>query len=287
MKTLVGALEHIAENIRAKTNAESGEVAITKLGAMQNIVNALNDVANAGDSKTAIGALESIADAVEDMDIGGGFDVAGLIDKSIEGEVIVPEGITVIGENVFSGCVNMTGIIIPEGVEDIRHGAFNGCTAIKEIVTPESCKRINAGNYSGMETFTGTAALEKAIFSGVTSFNAHNSTQFGGAGANSESLFIYFPKLLEADDKLLNGSLVTKCYMPAVTKVGSTFAGCSKLAEVYIGPNCTSIYAGAFGGAKSGIVINCGFAEGAVSGAPWGATNATINYNVPVPEVED
>ena len=34
---------------------------------------------------------------------------------------------------------------------------------------------------------------------------------------------------------------------------------------------------------QSNLVIDCGFAEGAVADAPWGATNATINYNVPAP----
>ena len=43
-----------------------------------------------------------------------------------------------------------------------------------------------------------------------------------------------------------------------------------------------SFDASAFAG-FSGI-LNCGFAEGQVSGAPWGAANATINYNVPAPK---
>lgn len=37
---------------------------------------------------------------------------------------------------------------------------------------------------------------------------------------------------------------------------------------------------GAFNAMTGNIVINCSFAEGEVAGAPWGAVNATINYNV-------
>lgn len=52
--------------------------------------------------------------------------------------------------------------------------------------------------------------------------------------------------------------------------------------RIYIGPNCRSISSSAFGGFAG--TLDCGFAEGAVSGAPWGAIDATINYNVPVPK---
>ena len=65
---------------------------------------------------------------------------------------------------------------------------------------------------------------------------------------------------------------------------GGTCHGCTSLKEVYIlCPNPT-IDASAFADCtQNDLVINCAFAEGAVSGAPWGAENATINYNAPVP----
>ena len=37
----------------------------------------------------------------------------------------------------------------------------------------------------------------------------------------------------------------------------------------------------AFQNAPEGLVINLPVAEGAISGAPWGATNAIINYDTP------
>lgn len=286
MKTISGVLSDLAIKLNEKLGGEPLNDSRTKsvTGCLQQIANVLSG--NSGDSKTVIGALESIADAVEDMDVGGG-DVKELIERTISGAYQIPEGVTVIGEHAFSGCINMTEIIIPEGIEEIRNGAFYACNTLKEIITPQSCISINPYGFSGKGTFAGTLALEKAIFPSVTSFHTDNDAPFGGAGTNSESLMICFPKLLEAENNLISGAKVTNCYMPAVTTVGNSFQGCSKLAEVYIGPNCTSIGTGAFGGTKSGIVINCGFAEGDVSGAPWAASNATINYNVPVPNVED
>lgn len=65
---------------------------------------------------------------------------------------------------------------------------------------------------------------------------------------------------------------------------GGAFAGCTGLEYVYI-KNAQEINSAAFVNCtQSNLVIDCGFAEGTVSGAPWGATNATINYNVPAPK---
>lgn len=57
----------------------------------------------------------------------------------------------------------------------------------------------------------------------------------------------------------------------------------TNLSYVYIPASVTKIGSAAF--VDVGGIIDCGFAEGAVSGAPWGATNATIRYNVPEPTV--
>ena len=61
------------------------------------------------------------------------------------------------------------------------------------------------------------------------------------------------------------------------------FSQCNQLEYVYLGDGVTNIDAYAFHGSTAPFIIDCGFAESAVAGAPWGAENATINYNVPAP----
>ena len=65
----------------------------------------------------------------------------------------------------------------------------------------------------------------------------------------------------------------------SVTSIGSSaFGWCYRLTSVTFKGTPNSIATNAF--ANSGKpTINVPWAEGAVSGAPWGATNATINYN--------
>lgn len=58
------------------------------------------------------------------------------------------------------------------------------------------------------------------------------------------------------------------------------FYGCSHLTEVtFKGSNVTSIASDVFSSCSKLTTINVPWAEGEVANAPWGATNATINYN--------
>lgn len=57
--------------------------------------------------------------------------------------IILPSGITQIGEYAFSNCVNITSIIIPDEIVKIPTGCFNGCSALTRVVLPESISEIN------------------------------------------------------------------------------------------------------------------------------------------------
>ena len=59
----------------------------------------------------------------------------------------------------------------------------------------------------------------------------------------------------------------------------SAFGYCTGLTELTFMGTPTSIAPDAFDGCENLTTINVPWAEGAVANAPWGATNATINYN--------
>ena len=44
--------------------------------------------------------------------------------------VIIPEGVTEIGDNAFKGCTSLESITIPKGVTSIGESAFDGCTSL-------------------------------------------------------------------------------------------------------------------------------------------------------------
>ena len=84
-----------------------------------------------------------------------------------------------------------------------------------------------------------------------------------------------------ATDVSLIQRTIEKAVIPSgVTSIGDyVFAKCYSLTSVRIPSSVTNIENYAFSSCVSLTDIYCGFAEGAVPGAPWGATNATIHYN--------
>lgn len=67
---------------------------------------------------------------------------------------------------------------------------------------------------------------------------------------------------------------------PGITDIGfGVFANCTGLTSITFEGNPNTIHPSAFNGCSNLTTINVPWAEGAVANAPWGATNATINYN--------
>ena len=154
-------------------------------------------------------------------------------------EVVVPDGVTSIGNEVFSWCRSLTSVTIPNGVTNIGDmafykssltsvtipdsvtsigdGAFSGCSSLKSVTIPNGVTSI------GIEAFRGCDRLTRVkIPDGVTSIG-------GGAFSGCSSL--------------------TSVRIPdSVTSIGeSAFAWCSSLTSVTIPDSVTSIGNDAFG----------------------------------------
>lgn len=71
--------------------------------------------------------------------------------------VVLPETITELGEEVFSGCESLNEVEIPRGVSVIPKGSFKGCNNLKKIIIPDTVVEI------GDESFWGCAQLSEVI----------------------------------------------------------------------------------------------------------------------------
>ncbi len=161
----------------------------------------------------------------------------------------LPSGITSIGFQVFVDCKNLALTSLPSGITSIDSYAFFGCTKLALTSLPSGLTSI------GSNAFTDCLNLAlTSLPSGLTSigFNA----------------FFHCTKL--ALTSLPSG----------LTSIGKhAFQGCTGLTSITFTGTPTMIDIGAFSGCSNLTTINVPWAEGAVANAPWGATNATINYN--------
>ena len=55
--------------------------------------------------------------------------------------VVIPDGVTEIGEKTFDGCINLTKVTIPDSVKSFGKGAFNFCPRIVFEISEEAANR--------------------------------------------------------------------------------------------------------------------------------------------------
>ena len=71
--------------------------------------------------------------------------------KGAGGDVVIPEGVTSIGDRAFWNCSNLTELVLPEGVKDIGDYAFGG-SGISTITLPESLENVTENCFSWHKT---------------------------------------------------------------------------------------------------------------------------------------
>ena len=162
--------------------------------------------------------------------------------------VSFPTGLKNIGAYAFRNCSGLTSISLPEGLTDINGYAFNGCTGLTEVVFPTSLVNIDNSAFSQCTGLTSISLPE-----GLTSIRL---SAFSGCTGLTE---VVFPMSLASIEI-------------------SAFYGCTGLTQIIFKGVPNTIDSLAFYNC-SGVTINVPWSEGEVAGAPWGISNATINYN--------
>lgn len=136
--------------------------------------------------------------------------------------VVIPEGVTFIGEGAFENCVNLETVVLPNSLRIIDAGAFSSCKKLKSISFPSQVKRIRE------KTFLDCTALETVDFGNVETVEDH-------AFSNCISL-------MRAD-------------LSSIDEIGKhAFAGCDSLKEILIGENMRQMDATSF--SESGYTKN-------------------------------
>ncbi len=113
------------------------------------------------------------------------------------GDVVIPDGVTVIGCCVFKDRKDLTGVTIPEGVTALSTSAFRYCTSLTSVTIPKSVDFIDGVTTIKNQAFFDCECLSSAaIPSSVTSIGACafdscdslTDIYFGGSKAQWEAI---------------------------------------------------------------------------------------------------
>ena len=162
--------------------------------------------------------------------------------------IIMPK-VTRIEKNAFQYCTYLALTELPAGITSIGTDAFYGCTNLALTELPSEIIVLNNNTFRSCKNLALTklpnslTRLSNYVFDGCT-------------------------------------NLALTELPSSITYIGNyAFQNCTNLKTITFKGKPSTIISNAFSGCTNLITINVPWAEGEVANAPWGATNATINYN--------
>lgn len=179
--------------------------------------------------------------------------------------------------------------------DSLRMLCFYGCVRLKSMTLPDTITRLNGECFEScmfMEKFSAPQAttLGNECFyycSALTSIELPQATTLGNycfgsclaltsieLSDNCDSIGTYaFYNCTSLKDINLGDTVIT-------TLGTNTFYKCTALENIEIPSTVTTINSNAFNGCtQDNLIITIHKAEDSISGAPWGATNATIVWD--------
>ena len=190
--------------------------------------------------------------------------------------VVIPNGVTIIGEEAFQFCQNLTHVTIPAGVTTIEKRAFTGCKKLKNVVFPEDLSIIEERAFCKCDSLKsisiprGITRIEEGAF--------QNCANLTTVSISEGLIHIGHMAFWECS------SLSTINLPQSLTTIEScAFSHCVSLTNITLPNNVSQIGDGAF--AKTGVIsltiprstISIGSSQGMEKLA-----NITVAYGNPV-----
>ena len=212
------------------------------------------------------------------------------VDGAVLTEVVVPDGITSVGDFVFSDCDTLTGIVLPDSVISIGKKAFWDCDGLVSVSVPDSVTAIGEGAFERCSVLTdihipkGLKAVNDSAFSQcsvLTSVTLPDTVTRIGDYAFYQCSALSSVNIPEAVTYIGYCAFrqcrqLTSVTVPdAVTEIGANaFAYCSGIRELKLGTGLTKLGGGAFLECKRIKELNI---PGAVGTVPKGVAENCVS----------
>ena len=165
------------------------------------------------------------------------------LDGKLVTDLVIPNGVTSIGDYAFWYCGNLTSVTIPDGVTNIGEYAFYKCSNLTSITIPNSVASIGGSAFAYCSSLTsiiipdGVRSISNFAFSDCSSLTS--ITIPDGVTSIDNDAFEYCRSL-------------TSITIPSgVTNIGyHAFGGCSSLVDITIPDGITCIGSGTFSDTK-------------------------------------
>lgn len=135
---------------------------------------------------------------------------------SLPDTINIPDSVTTIGNNAFSGCEAFTNFTMPKGVISVKNGVFAGCKNLESVVITSNVKTLgnvvfsNCSNLKNITIENGVTEFGVALFRNCTSLESITIPE------SVTTIKLYYNDSGKEEDKAL------------------PFNGCTSLKEIYI-----------------------------------------------------
>ena len=185
--------------------------------------------------------------------------------------VLIPEGITYIGEYAFRGCRNLQSIRIPDSVTSISSSTFSNCLNLKTVVLPENLTSIGSYAFVSCSSLEGITIPEGVTSIGSYAFNGCKKLSYvdlpGSLTSVGEGAFSYCTELTDVTiaegvsyigtEMFRDCDGLTNVIVPGSVKhiYGRAFSLCSNLETITLSYGLESIRDSAFNNCSSLISV--------------------------------
>ena len=245
----------------------AGKVAVNGSGEVTGTIQTYSGETNITENGTLATSGKYLSSDISVNVSGGGDDelARNLIERNAfteENPLIIPNGVTSIGESAFIDYVMLKSIILPDSVKEIKKYAFEGCTYLTSINIPSSVTSIGYGAFRDCTYLTSitipelVTSIKDYTFYGCNSLPSINIpssvTSIGNYAFRSCSKLpsINIPSSVTSigESAFDSCTYLTSINIPdSVTSIGQyTFQFCKSLTSITIPSSVTSIGYGAF-----------------------------------------